>query len=107
LTNVVIAAYTAALARLKLYSYLESLDRRVLYYDIDSCIYVSTGEPNEYESHTGNFLSDMTSKLENYRRDSYIESFVSRGLKFYAYVIRTEERAFEICKVKSITLNYI
>ena len=31
--NVIIAAYTTAQARLKLYSYLERLDRRVLYYD--------------------------------------------------------------------------
>ncbi|XP_015596665.1 uncharacterized protein LOC107268423 [Cephus cinctus] len=37
-TNVVIAAYTTAQARLKLYDYLEKLDRRVLYYDTDSCI---------------------------------------------------------------------
>jgi len=37
---VTIAAYTTALARLKLYSYLELLDRRVLYYDTDSCIYI-------------------------------------------------------------------
>jgi len=107
LTNVVIAAYTTALARLKLYSYLELLDKRVLYYDTDSCIYVSTGEPNEYEPHTGNFLGDMTDELESYGHGSYIESFVSGGPKFYAYVVRTPEgRTREICKVKGITLNY-
>ncbi|XP_044597352.1 uncharacterized protein LOC123273932 [Cotesia glomerata] len=39
-TNVVIAAYTTAQARLKLYSYLENLGKRVLYCDTDSCIYV-------------------------------------------------------------------
>jgi len=92
------------MARLKLYSYLELLDRRVLYYD--SCIYVSTGEPNEYEPHTGNFLGNMTDELESYGR-GYIESFVSGGPKFYAYVVCTPEgRAHEICKVKGIILNY-
>ncbi|XP_011684670.1 PREDICTED: uncharacterized protein LOC105448009 [Wasmannia auropunctata] len=86
MTNVVIAAYTTAQARLKLYEYLELLDRRVLYYDTDSCIYLSTGDPGEYEPSTGNFLGDMTDELESYGRGSYIESFVSGGPKFYAYV---------------------
>jgi len=38
----------------------------IIYYDTDSCIYVSTSEPNEYESHTGNFLGNMTDELESY-----------------------------------------
>ncbi|KAK9745787.1 hypothetical protein QE152_g6621 [Popillia japonica] len=37
--NVCLAAYTTAQARLKLYSYLEKHDDRVLYYDTDSVIY--------------------------------------------------------------------
>jgi len=49
----------------------------------------------------------MTDELESYGCGSYIESFVSRGPKFYAYVIHTlEGRAHEICKVKDTTLNY-
>ncbi|XP_072763722.1 uncharacterized protein [Anoplolepis gracilipes] len=83
LTNVVIAAYTTAQARLKLYGYLEKLESRVLYYDTDSCIYVSTGNPQEYEPRTGNFLADMTDELANYSKGSYIK-FVSGGPKFYA-----------------------
>ena len=107
ITNVVIAAYTTAQARLKLYEYLERLDRRVLYYDTDSCIYVSTGDPNEYEPRTGNFLGDMTDELESYGRGSYIEEFVSGGPKFYAYIVRTPDGGIhETCKVKGITLNY-
>ncbi|XP_025163928.1 uncharacterized protein LOC112590728 [Harpegnathos saltator] len=77
--------------RLKLYAYLEKLDRRVLYYDTDSYIYLNTGDPNEYEPRTGNFLGDMTVKLESYGQGSYIESFVSGGPKFYAYVVRTPQ----------------
>ncbi|KAK3090742.1 hypothetical protein FSP39_014241 [Pinctada imbricata] len=38
--NVVIACYTTALARLKLYDALRRLDDRVLYFDTDSIIYV-------------------------------------------------------------------
>ncbi|XP_071581363.1 uncharacterized protein [Temnothorax nylanderi] len=107
LTNVVIAAYTTAQARLKLYEYLEALDRRVLYYDTDSCIYLSTGDPNEYEPRTGNFLGDMTDELESYGCGTYIEKFVSGGPKFYAYIICTPDgRTVESCKVKGITLNY-
>ena len=37
--NVVIAAYTTAQARIKLYSYLEKLGKRVLYCDTDSIIF--------------------------------------------------------------------
>ena len=40
-TNVVIAAFTTAHARRKLYSVLEQLEKRVLYFDNDSIIYVS------------------------------------------------------------------
>ena len=47
-TNVAIAAYTTAQARLKLFEYLHKLDRRVLYYDTNSVIFVSKrGEENE------------------------------------------------------------
>ena len=39
-TNCVLAAYTTANARLRLYNAMERLDRRVLYTDTDSIIYV-------------------------------------------------------------------
>ena len=38
-TNVIIAAYTTAQARLKLYSYLENLGTRALHADTDSVIF--------------------------------------------------------------------
>lgn len=44
-TNVIIAAYTIAQDWLKLYSYLEKLDRRILYADIDSIVF--TTKPGE------------------------------------------------------------
>lgn len=79
MTNVVIAAYTTAHARLKLYEYLEKLDRRVLYCDTDSCVYVSSGDPTEYELRTGNFLGDMTDELKSYGSGSYVYQVVPVG----------------------------
>lgn len=38
-TNIFIACFTTALARLKLYAELEKLEEQVLYYDTDSVIY--------------------------------------------------------------------
>ena len=46
-TNIVIAAFTTAYARLKLYDLLDLLQERVLYYDTDSVIYVhEPGKPD-------------------------------------------------------------
>lgn len=103
--NVVIAAYTTAQARLKLYSYLERLNRRVLYCDTDSVIFVSKN--GEWEPPCGKFLGDLTDELEEYGNGSYIQSFVSGGPKFYAYLVHTPNgEVKEVCKVKGITLNY-
>ena len=67
--------------RLKLYEYLKKLDRRILYYDRFLPTYTSSKHPNE--SRTSNFLRDMTNKLEDYGRGSFIEAFVSGGLMPY------------------------
>ncbi|CAG2256485.1 unnamed protein product [Mytilus edulis] len=48
-TNVVLAAYTTAQARLKLFSYLEKLGPRVMYVDTDSVVFtVKEGGPKNY-----------------------------------------------------------
>ncbi|KAJ8953532.1 hypothetical protein NQ317_000050 [Molorchus minor] len=104
--NVMIAAYVTAQARLKLYSYLEKLGERVLYYDTDSVIYVSRN--NEFDIPTGEFIGDMTDELQSYGVGSYITEFVSGGPKNYAYkVFSTEDKEDKVvCKVKGIGLNY-
>ena len=96
-TNVVIAAFTTAQARLKLYGVLEQLDRRVLYFDTDSVIY--TVKEGEWEPPTGSYLGDLTDELDG----SYITTFSSAGPKNYSY--RTNEQK-TVCKVRGITLNY-
>lgn len=39
-TNIFIASFTTSWARLKLYSYLETLQEQVLYFDTDSVFYL-------------------------------------------------------------------
>ncbi|XP_074115793.1 uncharacterized protein LOC141538310 [Cotesia typhae] len=100
--NVVIAAFTTAQARLKLYNYLDVLNEKVLYYDTDSIIYVSDGK-NDLA--TGDFLGDLTDELESYGKGSYISSFVSGGPKFYSYVIKHEGKTSECSKLKGVKIN--
>lgn len=73
--NVVIAVYLTALARLKLYSYLEKLGHRAIYFDTDSIIFIS--RPGEYDVSTGEFIGDLTDELESYGIRSYLTGFVS------------------------------
>ena len=95
--NIVIAAFTTAYARLKLYDLLEQLQERVLYYDTDSVVYVH--EPGKPEPSLGDYLGDLTDELDG----DYITSFSSGGPKNYAYVTNNDKR---IMKVRGITLDY-
>ena len=95
-TNVVIAAFTTAYARLKLYDVLDMLQERVLYYDTDSVIFVS--KPNDPEPQIGPYLGDLTDELGG----DYITTFVSGGPKNYSY--RTNTNKVET-KVRGITLD--
>ncbi|XP_031355210.1 uncharacterized protein LOC116179552 [Photinus pyralis] len=105
-TNVVLAAYTTAHARLKLYSYLEQLGERVLYFDTDSVIF--TENPGEWSPACGNFLGDMTDEVECYGPGSRIVEFVSGGPKNYAFKVfsPSTNNYSVVCKVKGISLNY-
>ena len=95
--NVVIAAFTTAYARLKLYDLLDLLQERVLYYDTDSVIYVH--QPGKPDPPLGNYLGDLTDELNG----DYITSFVSGGPKNYAY--RTKKGKTDT-KIRGITLDY-
>jgi hypothetical protein len=64
-TNVVIAAYTTAQARLKLYSYLEALGSRALYADTDSVIFSS--KSGDLKPALGDFLGDLTDEVPHNR----------------------------------------
>ena len=97
MTNVFLAAFTTAHARLRLYDVLESMDEKVLYFDTDSVIYVVA--EGEYEPATGDFLGELTDELDGH----HIIEFVSAGPKNYAY--KTEEEK-TTCKVKGFNLNH-
>ena len=96
--NVVIAGFTTAYARLKLYDLLDLLQERVLYYYTDSVIYVH--KPGKPDPPLGNYLGDLTDELDN---GDYITSFVSGGPKNYAY--RTKKGKTDT-KIRGITLDY-
>ena len=95
--NIVIAAFTTAYARLKLYDLLDQLQEQVLYYDTDSVIYVH--EPGKPEPPLGDYLGDLTDELDG----DYITEFMSGGPKNYAYMTNNDKR---VMKVRGITLNY-
>jgi len=107
-TNPIIAAYTTAIARLKLYSYIERLQDRVLYFDTDSIIYVTDlTNPSHHMIETGSSLGEMTNELKDFGPYAYIEEFVSGGPKNYAYkVMGTSDGNPAYCiKVRGISLN--
>ena len=97
-TNVIIAAFTTAHARLKLYSYLEKLQRQVLYFDTDSVIFKYSD--GMFCPPVGDYLGDLTSELGP---GEFITTFCSTGPKSYAY---TTNKGNKVCKVKGITLNF-
>ena len=79
-SNVVVAAYVTSQARLHLYKLLEALDRRVLYFDTDSCIYVH--KPDEWNPKIiNNRLGEWGDELPQAK----ITKFVGLGPKNYGY----------------------
>ncbi len=97
-TNIYLATFTTCWARLKLYGVLEKLDKRVLYYDTDSVIYVSL--PGQYDPPLGDYLGELTDELDG---GEHIVEFVSGGPKNYAYKTNKNN---ETCKVRGFTLHY-
>jgi len=107
-TNPIILAYTTAIVRLKLYSYLEQLQDSVLYFDIDSVFYVTDlTNPSHKMIQMGWSLGEMTNELKNFGPNAYIDEFVSGGSKNYAYkVVETNSgEPYYNIKVRGITLT--
>ena len=96
-TNVVIAAFTTAYARLKLYDLLDQLQKQVLYYDTDSVIYVH--KPGKPDPPLGDYLGDLTDELDG----DYITEFMAGGPKNYAYVT---SQGKNVTKIRGITLDH-
>jgi hypothetical protein len=102
ITNVVLAAYTIAQARLKLYSYLDSLQTRMIYADTDSVVF--TVKEGEWEPSLRDYLGDLTDEVPL----NNITHFVTVAPKSYAYKLEKPNPTGikSICKVRGITLNY-
>ena len=79
-SNVAVAAFVTAQARLKLYGVLEKLNERVLYFDTDSIVYVH--KPDLWNpTIINNRLGQWTDEVPNAR----IMKFVGMGPKNYGY----------------------
>ena len=93
-TNVIVAAFTTAHARLQLYNELDMLGERVLYYDTDSIVYLT--QPDQPKPLLGNYIGDLTDELGG----NHITVFASGGRKNYCY--KTSGDKTDI-KVRGIT----
>ncbi|XP_071093455.1 uncharacterized protein [Haliotis cracherodii] len=100
--NVSIAAWVTAQARLKLYETLALVNRRVLYFDTDSVIYIH--RPHDANPELGHSLGEFTDELDG----NTIKTFVSGGPKNYGYELMnpTPDGTRTTCKVRGFTLNY-
>ena len=97
-TNIVLASFTTAHARLRLYNVIHHLGEAVLYFDTDSVIYKSPDGTDLVP--TGDYLGDLTDELGGH----YIVEFVSGGPKNYAFKL---ENGDCFCKIKGFTLDHI
>ena len=97
-SNIFLATFTTCWARLRLYTILQMVGERALYYDTDSMIYVN--KPGLSAPPVGQLLGELKSEL---REGEFITEFVSGGPKNYAYLTNL---GAEECKVKGFTLNY-
>ena len=77
-TNIYIACFTTSHARLMLYNKLDYLKEKVLYFDMDSIIYVDDGTRNVT---TGDMLGDMIDEISG----KGITNFVSMGPESYSF----------------------
>jgi len=106
-TNAVLAAFTTSQARLHLYSFIENLGPRLLYFDTDSIIYTSTVGKQEYQVPIGSYLGMMTDELRDYGPGSYIVEFVSGGPKNYSFKVYSTkyDKFFYVTKIRGFSLT--
>ena len=102
-SNVIIANYTTAYARMILYEYLKQLGDRILYYDTDSIIFFA--KENDWKPKLGEFIGDLSNEIDD--ENKTIEEFVCCGAKSYAYSIldRSKNTREYVIKMKGIRLN--
>ncbi|XP_055353302.1 uncharacterized protein LOC129599174 [Paramacrobiotus metropolitanus] len=97
-TNVALAAFTTANARLILLDMIERLGDRLMYYDTDSVVFLT--RPGDWVPEIGSILGDWDNQL--HVGESHIVKFVSCGPKVYSY--ETDTGRIEL-KAKGLTQN--
>ena len=104
-SNVVIAAFTTAQARLTLYDLISKLGDRVCYFDTDSVFFINRPDSDDFTPPLGNFLGDLTSELPPGR---HIESFACGGPKNYTYKLNDFDSNGNLtkCVVKGVTMKF-
>lgn len=103
--NVILAAYTSALARVHLYGYLDMLKERCLYHDTDSIIF--SCKDGEEKPMLGDYLGELTDELIEFGENSYIDEAVFTSEKSYAFIVKTPGKDDSVvCKVKGLNLSY-
>ena len=80
---------------------MQKLERRVIYVDTDSCLYIS--RPNEYDLPLGDYLGDFTNEIDNKKGNHIIEA-ASIAPKSYSYIT---DIGFSHALVKGIAFNHI
>lgn len=98
--NVALASFVTCHARLKLLSEMQKLDKRVLYHDTDSIIFLVTGDTNEYIPKKGVFLGELTDEID--QKQGNIIEFIGKAPKDYAY--KCEDGSTK-CTIKGFSLN--
>ncbi|XP_041465845.1 uncharacterized protein LOC121416344 isoform X2 [Lytechinus variegatus] len=100
-TNIILASFTTAMARLKLYSILEMLGDRVLYHDTDSVVFRTDPSLEPSDPKTGDYLGELTNEIDS-SNDEHIETWLCAGPKNYSY---KTNKGNTVCKVRGFTLN--
>ena len=106
-SNVIIAAYVTAQARLHLFNTINHLGKRCLYFDTDSVVFTARTDDDIPE--TGIYLGQLTNEIKTQEEpNSYITQFISCGPKNYGIEIyRPKTDKFDyIIKVKGLSLNF-
>jgi hypothetical protein len=99
ITNIFLACFVTAHARLRLYDLLMRIGpSNVLYYDTDSVIYIR--RPGSWRLECGDFLGDLTNELPPGR---HIVQFICCGPKNYGYML---DDGTCYVKIKGFTLNH-
>ena len=93
----VLAAYTTANARLRLYEMAEKLGDRLYYVDTDSAIFMH--REGMYSPPLGDFLGGLKDEVP----DDVISEYVGLGPKNYGLKLACGEA---VCKVRGFSLNY-